>query len=90
MQYLKYNLIIFVWVFLFFMILLALGVNIEIIDRMPNSIFLIPYFPIMIKRLQDIDYKWWWALVPLVPLVILFIPWTKWENRFWPEPRVKK
>lgn len=47
----------------------------------------------LIKRFHDIDMSWWcclYCLIPFigyfVPLILLFVPWTPWENRFWPSP----
>lgn len=43
-----------------------------------------------IKKLHDIDTSWWMSIIvnilaPLSTFVLLFIPWTKWDNRFWPK-----
>jgi uncharacterized membrane protein YhaH (DUF805 family) len=44
---------------------------------------------ITIKRLHDINISWWMSILvmiffPLSNIILSFIPWTKWDNRFWP------
>ena len=48
---------------------------------------------IAIKRFHDMDKSGWWALLTLLPLVsiiIIFIPGTKGSNRFGEDPKVSK
>lgn len=48
---------------------------------------------IAIKRFHDMDKSGWWALLTLLPLVsiiIIFIPGTKGSNRFGEDPKVLK
>ncbi len=45
---------------------------------------------INIKRLHDIDTSWWWSIItvmfmPLSTLFLLLIPWTNWDNQYWPK-----
>jgi uncharacterized membrane protein YhaH (DUF805 family) len=47
-------------------------------------------FVMTIRRLHDIDFKGWWALLAIVPfltVVLLFVPGTQGNNRFGPPPR---
>lgn len=48
---------------------------------------------IAIKRFHDMDKSGWWALLTLLPLVsiiIIFIPGTKGSNRFGEDPKGSK
>ena len=48
---------------------------------------------IAIKRFHDMDKSGWWALLTLLPLVsiiIIFIPGIKGSNRFGEDPKVSK
>lgn len=55
-------------------------------------LFLAP-FPRRIKRFHDIWSSWWtclwYLLIPLYgifDLYLIFVPWQKWENKYWKEP----
>lgn len=41
----------------------------------------------LIKRLHDCNYSGWWSLIPLSPIVLLFLPPSKGVNRFGADPR---
>ena len=42
---------------------------------------------IMIRRLNDFDFRGWWVLVPILPIIVLlFSPGTKGPNRFGDQP----
>jgi len=50
-----------------------------------------------IKRLHDLDKSGWFAFIILIPFVSIglliycgFFSWTKWENRFGPDPLNRK
>jgi len=65
--------------------------NEEVSEELLNVISLpgyIIWFIIIIKRLHDINYRGWWSLFFPIFLVLPFIPWTKWDNRFWNESKV--
>lgn len=43
-----------------------------------------------IKRIHDIGSSWWWSIMtvmsaPLSTLFFLIIPWTNWDNQYWPK-----
>jgi len=47
-------------------------------------------FVLIIKKLHDIDTNWWISIIiyfalPISMFILLFIPWTKWDNKYWPE-----
>ncbi|UNU73543.1 DnaJ domain-containing protein [Moraxella nasovis] len=41
----------------------------------------------VIKRLHDCNHSGWWSLIPLLPIVLLFLPPSKGANRFGVDPR---
>lgn len=50
-----------------------------------------------IRRFHDMDKSWWYILLLLIPLVnfifqmlLLFLKWTKGDNRFWADPLITK
>lgn len=54
-------------------------------------IFLLIYwnFYNTIKRWHDLNRSWlyiFFSLIPFVNLFLIFIPWTKWDNKYWPDP----
>lgn len=50
---------------------------------------------LMIKRLHDFNVNWWYLILIFFinmifwiwNIALLFIPWTKWDNDFWPIPQ---
>lgn len=54
-----------------------------------SVIFPLVVFVMSIRRLHDFDLSGWWSLlvlIPLVPIVLVFIPGKKEANRFGPVP----
>jgi len=54
-----------------------------------SVIFPLIVFVMSIRRLHDFDLSGWWSLlvlIPLVPIVLVFIPGKKEANRFGPVP----
>jgi uncharacterized membrane protein YhaH (DUF805 family) len=59
-----------------------------------GGIYLLNLFILKVKRLNDINYSGWWALILLIPvlgvlfgLALFVIQGTKGNNRFGPEPK---
>ena len=54
-----------------------------------SVVFPLVVFVMSIRRLHDFDLSGWWsllALIPVVPIVLVFIPGKKEANRFGPVP----
>lgn len=54
-----------------------------------SVVFPLIVFVMSIRRLHDFDLSGWWSLlvlIPLVPIVLVFIPGKKEANRFGPAP----
>ncbi len=54
-----------------------------------SVVFPLIVFVMSIRRLHDFDLSGWWSLlvlIPLVPIVLVFIPGRKEANRFGPAP----
>lgn len=52
--------------------------------------FLYSLYIINIKRLHDLNLSWWLStitlmLAPFSTLFLLLIPWTNWDNKYWPQ-----
>jgi len=69
----------------------------DIVWKVPMFGLLIIYtiiqFCVTVKRLHDLNKPWPWALISLITfigqwmvLILMFIPGTKGDNRFGPEP----
>jgi uncharacterized membrane protein YhaH (DUF805 family) len=99
MAYFLYNLIL--WIIFFGLIvllwlswLLDWWLISEIIFIIIALAYLYLYIILLIKRLHDINAPGWVSLIFLMFSVgvfaLLFIPGTKWENKFWPQIIKKK
>lgn len=45
--------------------------------------------PRTIKRCHDIWWSWRWTILFVLPIICVgmyFIPWTDWDNKYWPKP----
>jgi uncharacterized membrane protein YhaH (DUF805 family) len=52
--------------------------------------FIYLLYIVNIKRLHDMNISWWFSIIvaiftPISTLFLLLIPWTDWDNRFWPK-----
>lgn len=55
-------------------------------ESIPVALFrlltFIPSLAIAVRRCHDADYRGWWLLVPIMNLVLMFLPSTEGRNRF--------
>ncbi len=87
LEYFKYFIIIFI-IELFTLSILNYLWYAKLDERIDKNhlIFFIPYFPVIIKRLHDSNYSWWWSLLrPIMFFLVIFPKWTDWENKYWPK-----
>lgn len=52
-------------------------------------IWIYAIYILTIKKLHDIDTSWWLSIIvnifaPISTFILLFIPWTKWDNKYGP------
>lgn len=40
------------------------------------------------KRLHDINYRWWYQIIPFFMIYWMFAKWNKWPNKFWNETKI--
>lgn len=93
-EYFVYYILLMLFYFLVIFILAIFSEYIlkeEISEGLINALawlLYITYLIISIKRLHDANYRGWWILFPWVWVVLPFVSWTKWDNRFWNESKV--
>ena len=69
----------------------------SIVNYIVFFIFISVYIIVGIKRFRDIWISWWFSILLLIPIIwfliiilLTFIPWEKWENKYWLDPREVK
>ena len=82
------------WFILFY---LAVGIALMAIDEAIGSNGILPQIgslalhltilSVSIRRLHDTNHRWWWILVPFIPIVFLFQDSQKGTNRFGENPK---
>ena len=56
------------------------------ISAIGNLVTLIPGMSLAVRRLHDVNRRWWWLLTIIPPLIWAFVKGTPGDNRFGPDP----
>lgn len=85
------------WMFVLFNFLISFGIGMiggvignDMLSLVYSLAIFLPSLALSIRRLHDTGHSGWWILVPIVPIVFLFLDSTPGENSYGPNPKEVK
>jgi uncharacterized membrane protein YhaH (DUF805 family) len=73
--------------------LLALIPDADVVDLATTAYsvgVVLPSMAVLVRRMHDVGYSGWWAVVPFASMVIAFRKGERGDNRFGPNPKANE